>query len=230
MNTLSPHSTTRPLVWHELGPADQGRIEALHHQVIGKASPALIKPEAPEFFAALLAGQGRILGVSNSEGTLVAYGVLQHAPDPEDDLCRLLGWPRTTIIHKLAGASVAPGWRGQGLQRALIDARLALGKADTHFYATAAPINPVSWQNLLHSGFEIRALHKRYGGMLRYLLIREPYGHQAGSEFPANTLRIADTELDRQASLLAAGWRGVARTTPSGWTYVLVSGEQDRLP
>ncbi|MFA5489277.1 MAG: hypothetical protein WC284_08670 [Candidimonas sp.] len=210
------------LSWRELDAGDLDEIYALHRQAIGNAGVDIIKPESREFFARLLNGDGTILGVITPERQLVAYGVIQRAWGSEEQPEAWFGW-RDRPIAKLAGASVMPAWRGVGLQLALIHQRVLHAGEHCHFYATVAPGNAPSWQNMLLAGFQIVSLRRRYGDALRYMLTREP----AAGAFPTPTAvdasrPITDTDLDQQAALLRNGWRGLAARTTSGTRYLLV--------
>ena len=110
------------------------------------------------------------------------------------------------MLYKLAGAAVAPAWRGQGLQRQLIARRVAWA-GDAALFATAAPGNVPSWRSLLACGFAVRALQYRYGGHARYLLARVP-GAALAHGAPAREL--AQDDIPGQEALLAQGWQGIA--------------------
>ncbi|WP_368640187.1 hypothetical protein ABRZ04_02145 [Castellaniella ginsengisoli] len=198
------------LHWALLGPEDLDRIVALHAQAIRGMSPDQVRPERPEFFAALLEGAGRIVGACDPAGDLVAYGVLQDGPDPGTRPDLWLDWPEDARIQKLAGSSVAEAYRGLRLQRTLIRRRIELADPDAYLYATAAPSNPASWRSLLHEGFEIRRLRRVYQDSLRYLMARRARmadasaaGRDAAAARPLDELL-----LDEQDRLLSRGWRG----------------------
>ena len=198
------------LHWDMLGPADLDRIVDLHARAIRGMGSDQVKPEHPEFFAALLDGAGRIIGARAPAGDLVAYGVLQDGPDPGTRPDLWLGWPADARIQKLAGSSVAEAYRGQRLQCELIRRRVELADPDACLYATAAPSNPASWRSLLREGFEIRLLCRVYQNSLRYILARP-------ARTAATPLAPTDEEaarpldglpLDEQDRLLSHGWRG----------------------
>ena len=204
------------LAWRLLAPTDLAAMAALHRASLGSAGPDVVKPESPEFLASLLAGRGRVVAAWDAD-VLVAYGVLQHGLLPEDDPRPHLRARAGTTLAKLAGAAVAPGWRGLGLQRALVARRIALAQEIDWLFATVAPANPASWRNLLAAGFAVRTIEWRYGGHARYLLLRErgavTSAAAAGEDVPAG-------DLARQQALLAAGWRGVAAQPGTAIRYV----------
>ena len=173
-----PATATAPaaeaaLDWHLLQPTDLDTMEALHRLSCAGMSAQLVKPEKREFLASLLHGRGEVIGAW-AGAQLVAYGALLHELLPDDDPRPLLGLAPERHLAKLAGAAVAPGWRGQGLQRALIARRMARAERHAVLFVTAAPGNCASWHNLLFCGFSVRALQVCYGGLTRYLLAYDP--------------------------------------------------------
>lgn len=201
-----PPPELQTLHWRPLQPDDLPAMHALHRQSIAGLAPQVVKPETPEFLRGLLAGRGRVLGAWDGDA-LVAYGVLQHDLLAHDDPRPLLGLAADHPLRKLAGAAVAPRWRGLGLQRLLVERRMAWAP-DAALFATAAPGNVVSWHNLLACGFAVRALLQRYGGHARYLLAHVP-GARTGPA-TAQAQELAPDQIERQQALLAGGWRGVA--------------------
>ncbi|MFK8252748.1 hypothetical protein [Ancylobacter terrae] len=204
-----------------LGEADLDAIEALHHLSMGAdIRPDIVKPEKRSFFAGILGGRGGAFGLFDG-GTMVAYAILQHAILPDDDPRPLLGLSAQPSLAKLAGAGVAPSHRGQGLQRRLIHLRVeAAGDADLLF-STAAPLNTPSWTNLIAEGFAIRAIVTRYGGLVRFLLVRERGAGPVPAALVAAGRALAPLDLDGQRAVLAAGWRGAGLARIAGEPAIL---------
>lgn len=196
---------TEVLDWRTLQPADLEAMHALHLESVVGMAPQAVKPETRAFLRSLLEGRGRVLGGWASD-RLVAYGVLQHDLLPEDAPRELLGLAPGAGLCKLAGAAVHPAWRGAGLQRWLIEQRMALA-GDCAVFATAAPCNLPSWHNLLAGGLMVRALQYRYGGHARYVLAHVPGDSFSGEGMQGCELGL--DALDLQQQLLAQGWRGV---------------------
>jgi GNAT superfamily N-acetyltransferase len=168
--------------------------------------PELIKPESKEFFRRILSGGGLVTGAF-ARGSLVGYGVLQLDLPPSEDARPELGLAPEVRLAKLAGASVLPDAWGAGIHDALIGARIedARRLGLDHLYATSAPGNARSWENLVDAGFSVRGLLRKYGGHLRYLLHRDL---TAGSAEMAEGEWCAAADIERQAALLAEGRAG----------------------
>lgn len=201
--------TGGPVSFAGLGLGDLDRVFALHRAAIDAVGrPDLIKPESLDFFRRILSGGGRVVGAFDRGGELVGYGVLQLELPPSEDARPLLGLSPGQDLSKLAGASVLPHAWGEGIHDALIGLRIEEARrlGLTHLYATAAPGNARSWENLLDAGFAVRGLIQKYGGHMRYLLYRDL---SAGGETAGRGVWCGADETELQLELTAAGWSGV---------------------
>ena len=205
MNAPIPAHAT--LSWRQLGPGDLEAMQTLHLLSVQGQGADVVKPETRDFLASLLAGRGQVVAAFDGP-RLIAYGVLQHDLLAEDGLPAALAPPAGTPLLKLAGAAVAPPWRGLGLQRRLIAERLALAPATAWLFSTAAPANVPSWNNLLAQGFEVRAIVHRYGGFARYLMLRQPAEAAHAARSGAGGEQVPAADLARHQRLLALGFTG----------------------
>ena len=207
MNTPgTPSAAHETPIWRALAPADLAAMHALHLLSIQGLPAQVVKQESAEFFASLLGGRGRVTG-GWVQDKLIAYGVLQNDLLAHDNPRAALGLAPDAPLLKLAGAAVDPAWRQRGLQRLLIERRMAMA-GTANLFSTAAPGNASSWHNLLACGFAVRALEYRYGGHARYLLAYVPSQVQPPATAPMQELALSD--LERQHALLEQGWWGVA--------------------
>lgn len=196
-----PSVSVRPLTI-----ADIEQVDALNSLAVGPViDPNVVKPESHDYFESIFAGRGFFVGAL--DGTrLVAYAILQHDHAEKDDPRPALGLAPGAPVGRLAGARVAPEWRGQRLQRALIAARVAAAPPGMVLFSTAAPVNTPSWANLLAEGFPIRDIQFLFGGYARYLMVRD------GTTWDPGAVQLVDPlDTARQRALFADGWRGYAR-------------------
>ena len=195
-----------------LDASDVALVAALHRRVLALAPrPGLIKPERVGFFERHIEELGRIIGVFVAD-ELVAYAVLGLPVDRSYNfgLALDLPEPELSLVAHLDGVSVAPQWRGNGLQRSLAAWRKEIARRHgrRHLLSTVAPHNQVSWRNMLDLGLKVRALQPMFGGPLRYLLHED-----LAQPLRCATDRSIDVQLDdtvRQRALLASGFAGYA--------------------
>lgn len=232
MRAALVEKTDADLHWRELGPADIEAVEALHRLAVGPVvRPDIVKPESRAYFESILAGRGRVVGAfdqtsSEAEHCLVAYGILQHEHSPKDHWEEDLKVSPETATGRLAGASVAPAFRGRGLQRATIAARIDKAPRGMLLFSTAAPVNTPSWASLLAEGFPIHGLIRRYGGYARYLMVRDHALHDS-----ERAIAVDPADTATQLALFDKGWHGFARTRlPSGLPGILFAPPIGRHP
>ncbi|MFG1345748.1 hypothetical protein V5F59_12705 [Xanthobacter autotrophicus DSM 431] len=198
---VSSDLTLRRLTLSDLAAVDELNLLAVGPRI----DPNVVKPESHAYFESIFAGRGFFVGVFDGP-LLVAYAILQHDHAAKDDPRESLGLPPGAPVGRLAGARVAPAYRGRHLQRALIAARVAAAPPDMLLFSTAAPVNTPSWCNLLAEGFPIRDIQFFFGGYARYLMVRD------GSSYdPAASIVVDPLDTERQKVLFAEGWRGYAR-------------------
>ena len=150
-----------------LSASDVGAVIGLHRAVRDMVAPELLCRETDAFFVEHCGRCGRILGLFVEE-RLIAYGVLG-LPEPHQESFADgfgLSAAERAAVATIDGTSVAPEWRGNGLQRVLIAARLAGARAAGRKIAvsTVAPGNVPSLRNLLCSAMTVRALRHAFGG------------------------------------------------------------------
>ncbi|MBW7920586.1 MAG: hypothetical protein H3C51_00600 [Rubellimicrobium sp.] len=194
-----------PLTQRRLTPDDAPAVRALHEGALSLlARPDWVRPERPGFFAPVLA-EGLSLGLFDG-GQLVGYALMQGRLEAGDNPAATPGMAGLPMA-KLCGCTVAPHWRGHGLQARLARERLRIGRTRgwRGFFATAAPGNVPSWHSLLRAGLAIGQIGRRYSGALRYTLVLT----QGRATGPGRSVGADD--LPAQAMLLDQGWRGISR-------------------
>ena len=107
---------------------------------------------------------------------LGAYLILRLCGQSSENYAAFLGAPQSQWQHwaNADSAVVHPDWRGNGLQRAMLEAALPLLPPQiTHLGATISPDNSYSLRNAQAGGFVIRCRRERDGGYDRYLLEKQ---------------------------------------------------------
>ena len=107
---------------------------------------------------------------------LGAYLTFHYCGQSPHNYAAFLGVPQAEWPHwaNADSAVVHPDWRGNGLQRAMLEAALPLLPPQiTHLGATVSPDNSYSLCNAQASGFVIRCRREMYGGYDRYLLEKQ---------------------------------------------------------
>ena len=110
------------------------------------------------------------------QGRLGAYLILRLCGQSDENYAAFLGVPQAQWQHwaNADSAVVPPDWRGNGLQRAMLQAALPLLPPQiTHLGATVSPDNGYSLRNAQAGGFVIRCRREMYGGYDRYLLEKQ---------------------------------------------------------
>lgn len=198
------------LRWQRMTLADNARIYALHLTSLQGIASDIVRRETPDFFPAILQGDGEIAGVFHGTD-IVAYTVLQRKLKPSDDPSPEWTPHPDQPLVKLAGSGVLQAWRGLGLQKAFIAQRVCMAGPQAQVFGTASPANLASWRNLLSCGFTLRAIKQMYGGATRFIGVREPEPSSIETLSPT----VDDVEIDcfdiaGQLHLFQTGWHGVA--------------------
>lgn len=106
---------------------------------------------------------------------LGGYLIVRFCGQSEHNYAAFMDVPRTEWEHWANADSVIvhPDWRGNGLQRILLEDALPLLRPGiVGIGATVSPGNPYSLNNAKASGFEIVSRREMYGGHDRYLLAK----------------------------------------------------------
>ena len=170
-------------------------------------NPEFYSPSSRKEWERILGGEGFVLG-ARSGGRLV-YALSFFRPGlRKENLGRGFGLSDRELkeAFHVEAALCLPEARGYSLHsRAL---RLGLWYLEETWgprwvFSTVAPGNAPSLTAELHCGFAVGSLEFKYGGLLRYVLLREK-----GRTFPSPEREASLWDLDGQRELLAAGWKG----------------------
>ncbi len=159
--------------------AQKGDLDALAQLADGVEqklpSRDMFVADGPDFFAAIIQGQGSILLAVDEGGRIAGASVIRFpSPDDEENLGLALGFDssRLTKVRHLESVFVLDSFRGCGLASRLIRKNMALtaGSGRNLSLATIWPGNLPSLSLHFSLGLSIRAFALKYGGRPRFIL------------------------------------------------------------
>lgn len=157
------------------GPEEADAFYALQNEVrAAMPHPEQFVPDTWEGIRSYLT-KDLCLGVFDGE-RLGAFFILRYCGQDAHNYAAVLGIPQAEWEHwaNADSAVVHPDWRGNGLQRKLLEAALPLLRPGiVGIGATVSPENQYSLNNALACGFTIAARREMYGGYDRYVLKKE---------------------------------------------------------
>ena len=165
---------SRTMTLRAAGPEDAAAFYALQNEVrAAMPHPEQFVPDTLENIAHYLKEDLCIGGWDGER--LGAYFILRYCGHSEHNYAAFMGIPEAEWEHWANADSVIvhPDWRGNGLQRILLEDALPLLRPGiVGIGATVSPGNPYSLNNAKASGFEIVSRREMYGGHDRYLLAK----------------------------------------------------------
>lgn len=189
-----------------------------------------LQPLTQEEYRNILSGNGLMLGVFLEE-RLIGFRALLVPEIDEDHLGRDIGlseeelpgviYQEISIVH--------PNYRGNRLQQTLailiMQELMKTENGITHICCTVAPFNIPSLKDKFAQGMEIAALKEKYGGMLRYIFVKELAEGLDKDWSEITRLKMDDSKA--QQELLAAGWRGIQLEMEDGEYWVSFGRNQE---
>ena len=141
---------------------------------LGLQDSSGLRKNTPEILLQSLADRNIALG-GFCEQELIAIGIAVDPIPPETDLRANLQTHTVGKAMDLKLIIVKEGYRGNGLQRALIRIleKTAYTRGFTHFCTSVSPNNPYSINNMLAMGYEYDHQEELYGGLLRNIYVKE---------------------------------------------------------
>lgn len=164
-----------PVVLRRCIPAEAPAVFALQNEVHDAMEhPELFVTDTLENITSDVTN-GLCIGVWQGE-RLGAYLTLRFCGEDAHNYAAFLGVPQAEWPHwaNADSAVVHPDWRGNGLQRRMLEAAIPLLPPEiTAIGATVSPDNAFSLHNALAAGFSIVTRREMYGGYDRYLLAKK---------------------------------------------------------
>ncbi len=167
-----------------------------------------------EEFLPMLQDKGIIIGTKVNRELIGFYGAFFPGNDPENlgnDL-EISSEEFENICH-LEVACVHPDHRGKGLQRLLGMAVIKAVRHDKTFRylcGTVEPDNIIALNNAMHFGLQIVKLKEKYGGLRRFILLRDFEEEFNGNDSESGRISVDYQDVSAQQKLLDEGYRGVA--------------------
>lgn len=184
-------------------------------------SRATLEPLSEEEFTVILSGHEFMIGVFSEEKMIAFRAMLKPELDKEHlGIDAGLQQKELPLVIYSEISNVDPNYRGNGLQTYM--GKLLMERIDDkqfHYVcATVAPFNIPSLKDKLMLGMEIVALKKKYGGKLRYVLMKNLVSYHECTFTEKKLIKMQDSQM--QQKLLLAGLRGVAIKSVDGEWYV----------
>jgi hypothetical protein len=163
-------------------------------------------------FREILRRRESVIGI-HSNGSLIAYNIVSIPGKDDDNFGADIGISPEELckVAHLKAVVVHPEFRGSGLQRkmAAIHLKVLRDAGFKHVCSTVSPKNCISVKNHLASGFVIRGLKVKYGGLLRYIMYKNIFEvpHHL-TKSVAEVESVGSSDLERQKELLDRGFVG----------------------
>ena len=172
LNKVCGQPAALPVAVRRCGPADAAAFFALQNEVrAAMPHPEWFVTDTLEHITGYIT-DSLCIGVWQGS-RLGAYLTFHYCGQSPHNYAAFLGVPQAEWPHwaNADSAVVHPDWRGNGLQRKLLEAALPLLRPGiVGIGATVSPENQYSLNNALACGFTIAARREMYGGYDRYLL------------------------------------------------------------
>lgn len=131
--------------------------------------------EKHEFLDAIV-HKGKILGVVTEEDELIAMGVYIKNNYDEHNYGYDIGLEGEELLKvgQIESTVVLPEFRGNRLQKIICEEleKVALDDNVSIIASTASPYNKFSVNTFLNLGYEVKADKLKYGGLRRYVLVK----------------------------------------------------------
>lgn len=161
----------------ELNLSDIERIIELQEAVVnGLENKEIYVETEKEEFEEYLNGKGKIIGYLTNDNELIAMGVYANKGyDKENyaydlDLCG----EAVLKVGQIESTIVKDEYRGNKLQKLMCEEleKIAKRNDDEILCATASPYNKFSVNTFINLGYEIKRDKLKYGGLRRYVLVK----------------------------------------------------------
>jgi len=205
--------TGRPFYIRRLTIEDLCSVLTVQKQVfIQLENKKILQTLSEEEFAYILSGHGLMLGAYEGND-LIAFRALLVPPLDEEHLgidIGLSGSELAKVIYQEISV-VLPAYRGNRLQKILAGVIMAELEKEGHSFryicCTVAPFNVPSLKDKFAQGMQIAALTEKYGGLTRYVFVKDLY--EPVPPACREVTPIPMNDFSAQKEKLAEGFRGI---------------------
>jgi len=185
----------------------------LHRNVIANLpQPLLLYERPPAFFHDCIRDRGCVVGALHGE-RVIAYAALYRPRPGEENYGRDLQLPEAELdlVGHLAGSAVDPDYRGNGLQRRLVELRTEFARDSgvRHMCGEVLPQNVISIANHLAKGFFLKADKIDKVGLVCYVLDLRLDVKRPGDLQPTDIIERSARDPEACCEALRSGRWGV---------------------
>jgi hypothetical protein len=179
--------------------------------ILSLKNKEILQPLSKQEFQYILNGNGLMLGAF-VEDTLIAFRALLVPQIDEEHLGLDIGLKveelQQVIYQEIS--NVLPEYRGNQLQKTLAILIMQELSQQQHEYryvcCTVSTFNIPSLKDKFVQGMEILALKEKYGGLMRYIFVKDL--QEVNSPIWNQVTFIQMDDIEAQQEKLAEGWRG----------------------
>ncbi|QCJ41413.1 GNAT family N-acetyltransferase [Bacillus sp. S3] len=216
----------QPYIVQRLSIANLPKVLSIQEQVVANLEKkSNLQPLTPEEFQYILEGNGLMIGAFVSQELIAFRALLVPVVGDSEHLGLDIGLSEAelpSVIYQEI-SNVLPEYRGNGLQKTLAKVIMEELEQETHDFryvcTTVAPFNIPSLKDKFAQGMQIAGLKEKYGGMLRYIFVKDLNEPQRTDY--KETIEVSMNDISDQQEKLAQGWRGVRMKMDSNQTIII---------
>ena len=153
-----------------------GIMEIMEEARCNTEHPDWFAADDAEFVKGHLADKGFVIVAETQDGRIAGFFLVKE-PELKENLGTYLGFGEDKLarVAVMDSAAVGSQFRGNGLQGKMLEAAEAFLDKERFSYlmCTIHPDNRYSLRNMRSHGYEVKMKTKCYGGLERYILLKE---------------------------------------------------------
>ena len=222
-----------------LGDSDVDEICRLHRLILNSLPDQLLLYERDsDFFAGCVRGQGCVVGALAGDA-LVGYATMWFPGPGDDNYGTYLDLPRDELPHvaHLAGSSIHPRFRGNGLQLQLLRLRTAFASGAGYYHqcGEVLPGNVISIENHLSCGYFLKDFASTISVLTRKgcptsFCTRTPVGNPGARNRSIPSIHRSTTSRSTTRGWKRGSGDSVSSTRPAGLVWPLDYSYKEERP